>query len=146
MKLNIEILQEDATGFESTTELLEHKLLQSLRSELVQSDNQSFALIAKTLDGEIVAGLSASSSYNWLLIKVLWVREANRGVGIGKQLLQRAEQRASELGCHAVWLDTSNPLAERFYTRLGYSEFGRLDNQQNQFPPTHQRWFLRKYL
>lgn len=146
MSIEIEFLRDDTNDFSSSVERLERELLQSLRAELVQSKNMSFALIARSAAGDIIGGLTATSSYNWLLIKILWVDKASRGTGLGKKLLQRAEKQGSEIGCHAVWLDTSNPVAERFYTRQGYSEFGRLENEPAQSPSTHRRWFLNKKL
>lgn len=146
MSIEIETLREETVGFSSSVQHLEHELLQSLREELVQSENKSFALVARSAAGDIVGGLTASSSYNWLLIKILWVEKASRGTGLGKTLLQRAEQQGSDSGCHAVWLDTSNPMAERFYTQHGYVEFGRLENGTGQSPSAHRRWFLKKYL
>jgi GNAT superfamily N-acetyltransferase len=64
-----------------------------------------------------------------------------RGKGIGRELMRRAEALARERGCHSAWLDTFSFQSRRFYEKLGYEEFGRLD-----YPPDHQRHFMRKRL
>ncbi|MBX2837933.1 MAG: GNAT family N-acetyltransferase [Gammaproteobacteria bacterium] len=123
---------------------IESNLLASLRSSLQQSVNEQFVLAAKLDDGALIGGLTASTSYGWLLIKTLWVGENQQRQGLGTSLVQEAELKASELGCHGAWLDTSSPDAKLFYERLGYAVFGNLSNSENQTPSSHQRWFMRK--
>ncbi|MEL6951008.1 MAG: GNAT family N-acetyltransferase [Pseudomonadota bacterium] len=134
------------SGDAAADEFLEKALLESLRSELPQSTNTSFVLSLKDPAGTIVGGLTANTSYGWLLIKVLWVEEAYRGLGFGRQLMEAAEQRARDADCHNAWLDTSHPEAMRFYLSLGYEVFGELSNTADQVPQGHARWFLRKSL
>jgi len=43
-------------------------------------------------------------------------------------------------------LDTSNPTAKHFYSKLGYEVFGKLENLDEQFPSGHCRWFMKKAL
>lgn len=125
---------------------IETELLRSLRATLPQSDNQGFVLSAKSERGELVGGLTASTSYGWLLVKNLWVAETQRGKGLGRALMAKAETKARDLGCHGAWLDTSSPDARRFYERLGYETFGQLSNATGQTPETHRRWFMKKAL
>lgn len=56
----------------------------------------------------------------------LHVTQESRGLGIGTQLLRRAEARARERGCTRINLTTSltNP-ALRLYAREGYTELAR---------------------
>ena len=89
----------------------------------------------------IVAGLAGETYCGWLFVKYLWVSEALRGRGVGRDLMARAEARARERGCHSAWLDTFSFQARGFYEKLGYEEFGRLD-----YPPDHHRHFMRKRL
>ena len=126
--------------------LIEQSLLETLRSELPQATNASFVLTLKDSVGTIVGGLTASTSYGWLLIKVLWVEEEHRGRGYGRQLVEAAERKAGDYDCHSVWLDTSHPGAMRFYLTLGFEVFGELSNAEGKFPEGHSRWFLKKSL
>ncbi|MGI9499255.1 MAG: hypothetical protein ACR2P3_04410, partial [Geminicoccaceae bacterium] len=47
---------------------IEAELLHSLRSALPQAPNTSFVLSARAPDGALVGGLSAGTSYGWLLV------------------------------------------------------------------------------
>ena len=126
--------------------LVEEQLLRALRSALPQGHNTSFVLSATDQQSVLVGGLVASTSYGWLLTKCLWVAEERRKEGVGQSLMARAEEKAREIGCHGAWLDTSSPYAMRFYSRLGYTPFGQLENLEGQALPNHRRWFMRKPL
>ena len=91
-------------------------------------------------DTEIVAGLFAYTDWNWLEIRHLWVAEALRHQGLGRQLLLAAEREARKRGCEHAHVDTYSFQAVPFYERLGYSVFGRLED----YPPGHTRVFLQK--
>ena len=125
---------------------LEGELLSSLWGELEQSLNTGFTLMAKDSTGELIGGVVAGTSYGWLLVKILWVAESHRGAGVGSALMRATEVKGSELKCHCAWLDTSNPGAYQFYSRLGYEVFGTLENVEGQFPAEHCRWFMKKAL
>lgn len=125
---------------------IEAELLAALRSSQPQAVNASFVLTSKNGDGDLVAGLTAGSSYGWLLIKTLWVAESHRRQGLAAKLMAQAEKKGLALDCHAAWLDTSSPDAKRFYEGLGYAVFGELKNEGNQKPPAHRRWFMKKDL
>lgn len=135
----------DECGVE-VAEWLEAKLLSSLRATNSQAQNSNVILAVKDSEDRIVGGLVASTSYGWLLVKILWIDERNRRSGIGRALMEHAELSASSLGCHGAWLDTSSPQAYKFYLELGFETFGQLHNQIDQDPPGHQRWFMKKSL
>lgn len=63
---------------------------------------------------------------------LLSVDPALQGTGMGRRLMQAAEERARELGCRAIDLRVVNLRAElpAFYRHLGYSE-----NGASEFPP-----------
>ena len=89
----------------------------------------------------VVAGLAAETYSGWLFIRYLWVSDALRGKGMGRELIAGAEARALERGCHSAWVDTFSFQAPGFYLKLGYEVFGELD-----YPPGHKRIFLQKRL
>lgn len=140
--MDIRITDSDAADADT----IESELLNALQESLRQSRNEQFVLRASSSSGDMIGGLTASSSYGWLLIKTLWVNQAFRGQGIGQALMREAEDRGRTMGCHSAWLDTSNPASQVFYDKLGYAEFGHLSNGAEQFPPEHQRWFMKKSL
>ncbi|WP_282609124.1 GNAT family N-acetyltransferase [Pelagibius sp. Alg239-R121] len=135
-----------AEGGPEESVTIETELLTALRNSLQQSTNSSFVLTVKESDGNLVAGLTAGCSYGWLLIKTLWVAESYRRQGLARKLMAQAEEKAVGLHCHGVWLDTSSPGAMRFYEGIGYEIFGELRNEEDQLPPSHRRWFMKKRL
>jgi len=139
MKIRIET-DDTAAGF------VEQQLLNSLRQDLAQSNNARFVLVAKTDQDRLVAGLVANASYGWLLIKALWVEEAQRRQGLGTSLMNQIESRGHQIGCHSAWLDTSSPPSKLFYEKLGYRQFSMLRNSPDQNPASHCRWFMSKTL
>ena len=88
----------------------------------------------------IVGGLWGETNFAHLHVDLLFVPEALRGTGLGRQMLLQAEQEAIARGCRGAWLDTYSFQAQGFYERLGYAVFGIL----NDYPPGQSRIFLHK--
>lgn len=123
---------------------IERKLLASIRSNQPQALNSSFTLTIRDESGGLIAGLAASTAYGWLLIKLIWVAQGQRGKGLGTKLMAEAEAEGVQRGCHGAWLDTSMLEAAGFYERLGYETFGTLENAPGDVVQGHKRWFMRK--
>ena len=85
-------------------------------------------LVGRDAKGAIQSGLIGVTAANWAFVAELWVAEAFRKQGIGSRLLAQAERVAKTRGCDFVYLDTFTFQAPEFYKRLGYREFGRLEN------------------
>ncbi|MDU6388155.1 MULTISPECIES: N-acetyltransferase [Pantoea] len=92
--------------------------------------------------GKKRAGLTGSTTGNWLRIDMLWVSDALRGQGVGTQLIRAAEEEARRRGCRYAQVDTASFQARPFYEKLGYSLRFSLDN----YPRHHQRHYLSKAL
>lgn len=103
---------------------------------------QPLALLVRDDNGEILGGLYGRFFYQWLFIELLSVPEQARGLGMGSQLMQMAEDLAREKECVGIWLDTFDFQAPEFYKKLGYSELGQITD----YPPGHQRFFFQKRL
>ena len=94
-------------------------------------------------DGELVGGVVAATWGGWLGIELLWVREDQRGTGLGADLLRRIEGRArDERECIGVRLDTWGFQAKPFYEAQGYEVFGVLED----YPPGETEYLLSKRL
>ena len=93
-------------------------------------------------EGAVVGGLLGEMYWGWLHVQYVWMDERLRGQGHGEKLLAIAEREAASRGCGAVFLDTFSFQAPGFYERCGYEVFGKLED----FPPGHQRYFMRKSL
>ena len=93
--------------------------------------------------GELVGGIVAATWGGWLAIDLVWVREDQRGTGLGSDLLRRIEARArDERGCIGVRLDTWGFQAKPFYEKQGYTLFGVLEDH----PPGETEYQLYKRL
>ncbi len=101
---------------------------------------QPLAVVMKDRQGQIVAGMAGRSIYQHLIIEVMWVAPQCRRLGLGRQVMLRAEQLARQRGCVATQVDTLSFQGPAFYASLGFSVVGEID----QFPPGHKRYFLLK--
>ena len=98
------------------------------------------AILIMDPDGTTLGGLWGRSLFRWLNIELLSVPESLRGQGIGKIIMQQAEDIARARGCIGIWLDTYEFQAPAFYEKLGFQPFGTLED----IPPGHRRIFMRK--
>ncbi|MGF6432688.1 MULTISPECIES: bifunctional helix-turn-helix transcriptional regulator/GNAT family N-acetyltransferase [Bradyrhizobium] len=74
-------------------------------------------------------GLKGSSSA-FAEIKRLWVAPGARGLGLGRRLMDAAEQAARKLGIAVLRLDTNSALPEagQLYRRTGWTEIPRFND------------------
>ena len=121
---------------------LEEQLRTYNRSQVDNPVRLEFLITLTDLGSSLVGGVFAKVSYGWLFIEILWVAEAIRGKGEGRNLLRRAEEQALQHGCRNAWVDTFSFQARGFYERNGYVSFGELPD----YPPGHMRYFMRKHL
>ncbi len=92
--------------------------------------------------GFIQGGLTGDIWGGWLHVSVLWVEEPLRGTRLGKRLMETAQAEARAFGARYVHLDSHSFQAPGFYEKLGYQEFGRLEDA----PLGHTQHFLWKRL
>jgi GNAT superfamily N-acetyltransferase len=91
-------------------------------------------------NGAVAGGLWGYTLFGWLHVQMLFVPECLRNRGVGAALMAAAEQEARARGCHGAHVDTFSFQAVRFYQKLGFIQFGALDN----CPPGHARLFFCK--
>jgi GNAT superfamily N-acetyltransferase len=128
----------------NVAEQLEQYLLTDLRRSSDQGKNTQVMFELRDNEQTLIGGLVGSTSYGWLLIKLLWIAQPYRKHGYGSALVANACAQAKTVGCHSVWLETSNRCALAFYLRLGFEQFGVLSNATDQEPEQHCRVFLKK--
>ena len=88
-------------------------------------DGRMLSVAVRGDGGDLRAGL-----YGWTwggcgYIELFWVREDERGHGLGARVLAAAEAEIVRRGCDRVALSTHSFQAPGFYARFGYQECGR---------------------
>ncbi|KPH79979.1 GNAT family N-acetyltransferase [Bosea vaviloviae] len=86
------------------------------------------ALSLRDDDGVIVGGLIGELKWEWLHVDLLWIDEAHRGKGHGEALVAMAEDAAREHGARGVYLSTMSLQAPDFYPKLGYRQYGVMED------------------
>lgn len=140
MTVSLELVEEAIADVRSVVEagLAQH----AKAAGVVDRQVRQLSVVARDKGGRVVGALLARTVWGWLNVSEMWVAEAYRGKGIGRSLMLSAESAALERGCHSCYLDTFEFQAVPFYSRLGYSTMGTLQN----FPTGHTRYFMEKRL
>ena len=105
-------------------------------------DGRELACFVRDDAGRLVAGLTGFTWGGACRVSFLWVDEPRRREGLGRELLEAAEEEARRRGCELIHLDTHDFQAPDFYRRLGYEAYARLDD----FPRGYGQTFFRKHL
>lgn len=92
--------------------------------------------------GQVVAALLAAVFYRGYNLQLLWVREDFRGRGLGRRLLDAAEQQAQAHRCTVIFGFSFGFQAPDYYTRAGYRVFGVIED----YPAGYNCHFLSKRL
>ena len=103
---------------------------------------KKFAVMEKDANGVLQGGVYIVLHPGWANIDLIWVDESRRGQGLGRKLMEKAEQESVQRGCHSAFLWTQDFEVPAFYEKLGYRRFVVLDN----FIPGHQRIGFMKQL
>ncbi|WP_079912429.1 N-acetyltransferase [Paenibacillus sp. 32352] len=102
---------------------------------------QEVNLFLKDGEDHILGGLVGEVCWNWLEVHYVFVEEAYRRSGYGKQLLDQAERMAQEKQCDFIKLDTLSFQALGFYQKLGFDIYGTIPNAGG-----HTHYYLKKDL
>jgi GNAT superfamily N-acetyltransferase len=106
-----------------------------LPGDMATFDRVPLAVALRDRQGRLVGGLAGCSLFGWLVVELLWVDPAARGVGHGRRLLAAAEAEALRRGCHHARVNTYSFQAPGFYERCGYALAATLADS----PRGHQR-------
>lgn len=136
MKLDV-VEQHDSELFDALVAGVRHFNTEVMGPET----SKPLMTIARNDQGELVGGVSGRTIYNNFLIEVVWVADEARGTGLGRQLMQQAEQVARQRGCVVAQVDTMGFQASGFYQKLGFEVIG----QVNQVEGSPDRVFLMKH-
>jgi GNAT superfamily N-acetyltransferase len=100
-------------------------------------DGRMLSVAVRGDDGDLRAGL-----YGWTwggcgYVDLLWVRDDQRGHGLGARLLATAKAEIRRRGCDRVVLNTHSFQAPDFYARFGYAECGRTPGYPHGYDDIH---------
>ena len=104
------------------------------------ADYRDFGFLLKDEAGTIIGGLTGYALYEWMFVQYLSVAESARGTGLGQALVERAESWGREQGLGGMWLETFDFQAPDFYRKLGFVEFGAIEDH----PTGSRRIFFHK--
>jgi len=108
--------------------VLERGLFAFEEARLGAPEHAHFAVFARNGAGQIEGGADGHIMWRRLFIKTLWITEARRGAGLGRELMQVVEDEARQRGCRSIWLTALGEPAAGFYRKLAYVEIGVLDD------------------
>ena len=120
---------------------LEDRIYEFNSSATGIADGELLAFFVRERD-RIVAGICGNTWGGTCEVRQFWVEESRRHCGLGTKLFQAAEREAQRRGCTQIVLTTFSFQAPAFYRKLGYREFGKLDN----FPAGQKRIWMTKAL
>jgi len=107
-----------------------------------RTDGQELAVLARDADATLIGGIYGFTWDGWLDIRLFWVREDQRGRGLGGRLLAAAEAEALARGCHTAIVDTHSFQAPAFYQHRGFTIYATLEG----YPSGQSKHFLKKDL
>ena len=111
--------------------------------QLAQHDcDLSLTIVMKDQHGAIVGGIFGDAFLGCFTIYALWLADEFRNQGHGTKLMHLVEQHARKEGCRTITLDTFDFQAPKFYQKLGFQEFGRVQY----FPNGPSKVYLSKTL
>jgi len=99
-------------------------------------------LCIKNAEEEIIAGLNSAVCWNWMEIDILWVHDKYRKQGLGKRLLEEAEEIARKMKCSFIKLNTFSFQAPELYQKYGYEINAIIENA----PYGNKHYYLIKNL
>lgn len=136
--MEIEVIdKEDTLVFDALIKGLKQHKYEHMGPE----ETAPLSVIARDKDNHIIAGVSGRSIYRNFLIEMVWVSEAARGTGLGRQLMEQAEIEAKKRGCLVAQLDTLSFQAPVFYQKLGFEIVGTVPG----FSGSPERYFMLKH-
>jgi ribosomal protein S18 acetylase RimI-like enzyme len=111
--------------------------------ELPGNAPQPLNVVALDEQGLVLGGVIAETQFAWLKVTYLVVAPERRRRGIGRRLMELAEQEATARGCRYAYVDTMDYQAPTFYRKLGYQLAGQLDDWNSR---GHAKCFFTKRL
>lgn len=87
-----------------------------------------YSIFLKNSNNKVLGGAIVSFLWNGMEISSLWVDESLRRQGWGQKLMEAVEKEAIRRDCTIAYTNTFSWQAPDFYTKLGYTLYGKLDD------------------
>jgi ribosomal protein S18 acetylase RimI-like enzyme len=87
-----------------------------------------FSIVVKNAQSRTVGAIIVSFRWGAMHVETLWIEESSRKKGLGTKLMDEVEKEAVRRGCHLAYTDTFSWQAPKFYEKLGYRLYGKLDD------------------
>ena len=127
----IEFKIESVENQTDVIQFLDDKVYEHNSSTINKYEGILFTKIIRDQNSNIIAGISG---WTWAMaseITLLWVKEEYRKNGLGKMLLQAAEDEIIKNGCTTILLRSYSFQAPLFYEKNGYKTVYILDDFPN---------------
>lgn len=99
-------------------------------------------IFLKDENKKVYGGAIATVLWNGIEINSLWVDESLRNKGYGRKIIEEIEKEGIKRGCNIIYTNTFSWQAPEFYEKLGYKQYGKLEN----FPPGNSLTYFYKNL
>ena len=105
-------------------------------------ENSTLTIGARDAKKRIIGGLivNLQPGWKWMHLQRLWVEESHRRAGIGRLLVETAEDEGRKRGCLHVSVDTFEFQAREFYEKQGYHVYAVMED----YPVGHRKFLMRK--
>lgn len=114
---------EDQSSADAVRAELERRIVAFNEEATGFHDGRTLTFVVRNDDG-LIAGIDGFTWGGYAEIEYLFVDERHRSNGLGRALMQRAEEEARRRGCAVMTLDTHEFQAPAFYERLGFTRSG----------------------
>ena len=121
---------------------LEERLNDFNRRETGFRDDRGLSCIVRDSQGNLIAGIDGFTWGGYARVDVVWVEVSRRGSGLGRRLLEAAEDEARARGCATIVVTSHEFQAPGFYEKLGYTRAG----QTTETPRGYREFLFQKRL
>jgi len=109
-------------------QFLDERIYEHNSASINKWDGSIFSRIVRDEGGGIIAGIAGWTWAGACEITLFWVNESLRKRGIGKLLLQAAEEEARSKNCLVILVRSYSFQAPHFYEQHGFSVEHVMDN------------------
>jgi ribosomal protein S18 acetylase RimI-like enzyme len=140
MKIENKYRIEVGTDSHQVIQFLEDRIYEHNSTAIDKDDGRLFSRIVRDENNQVIAGIAGWTWARVCEITQLWVNEKVRGLGVGKILLEAAEEEAKNRDCLTILVKSYSFQAPHFYERYGY----QVEHIMYGFPQGYRYYTLAK--